>query len=498
MGFTSFAFVIFLPATFLIYWLLIDRVAGRSKTATPQNLFLLAASYLFYGWWDWRFLVLIAFTSLCSYGSGLLIERSDSHRAERCWMLANVIVNLLILGIFKYYDFFVSELAALLGIDASRALLHLVLPVGISFYTFQALSYSIDVYRRRIAATHDVVAFAAFLSFFPQLVAGPIERATTLLPQFCQRRPFSCEQALDGMRQMLWGFFKKMVVADTCAIYADQLFATTASPTAIGTLAGALLFTLQIYADFSGYSDIAIGCAKLFGIRLMRNFDNPYFSRSIAEFWRRWHISLTSWFRDYVYIPLGGSRPTVSDTATHQEARRRLLIVRNTLIIFLVSGLWHGANWTYLAWGTYHAILFMPLILTGRNRHYRATVADGRWLPSFREAAQMLGTFLLVAVGWVIFRAEDLAQAWSMLAVLADWHTLSPSLLPFDMQKLTETMLLCLLMLSVEWWTRQRSHALEVLNPRRLRPLRLAGYYMLLLLLLQYGGREQAFIYFQF
>ena len=372
MMFNSIEFLIFLPVTFVVYWLLGRRVRW-------QNLFVVAASYLFYGWWDWRFLLLIAFTTLCSYASGIAISHPTTQQRKRgltpkFFLWANIILNLLILCIFKYYDFFAQSFVdAFLGGKADHLLLHLVLPVGISFYTFQALSYSIDVYRGTMKPTRDLVAFFAYVSFFPQLVAGPIERATSLLPQFEQSRQFDYRQCVDGLRQMLWGFFKKMVVADSCALYVDQIFAHPDWFNSTSLLLAAALFTIQIYGDFSGYSDIAIGCAKLFGISLRRNFNVPYFSRDIAEFWRRWHISLTTWFRDYIYIPLGGSRVS--------KGR----IVLNTFVIFLVSGLWHGANWTFVAWGAYHALLFLPLILLGKNRRHTDTVAAERALPSLRE-----------------------------------------------------------------------------------------------------------------
>ena len=330
MLFNSLEFALFLPIVFLLYWFVFDYALRECRHQLKwQNAFVLAASYVFYGWWDWRFLLLIAFTSLCSWGSGLLIQRSNNQsagtkRAKR-WMMLNIVVNLLILAVFKYYDFFVTEFCTLFHLSSEGLLIRVILPVGISFYTFQALSYSIDVYRGKMEPTRDIIAFFAFIGFFPQLVAGPIERATNLLPQFLQKREFNYEQAADGMRQILWGLFKKIVIADTCAIYVNQVFSTYNSQPGSALLIAAVLFTFQIYGDFSGYSDIAIGTAKLFGIRLMRNFNNPYFSRDIAEFWRRWHISLTTWFRDYVYIPLGGSRV--------EKAK----IIRNTFVIFLLS-----------------------------------------------------------------------------------------------------------------------------------------------------------------
>ena len=363
MLFNSIEFAVFLPIVFFLYWFVFNR------NLKLQNFFVVVVSYVFYGWWDWRFLFLIAFTSFCSWYSGLLIERyKNEHKKAKMISILNIVLNLLILGVFKYYDFFVTSFANLfLGGKTDGLLLKIILPVGISFYTFQALSYSIDVYRGKMEPTKDIIQFFAFVSFFPQLVAGPIERATNLLPQFDKPRRFDYDDAVDGMRQMLWGLFKKMVVADNCAFYVNQVFSDYSSYSGSTLLLAAVFFTFQIYCDFSGYSDIAIGVAKLFGIRLMRNFNVPYFSRDIAEFWRRWHISLTTWFRDYVYIPLGGSRVSSAK------------VIRNTFVIFLLSGLWHGANWTFIVWGAYHALLFLPLILTGKNRKYTNQVAEGRW-----------------------------------------------------------------------------------------------------------------------
>ena len=402
MLFNSIEFAFFLPIVFLIYWAIgYARIGGPLKLRL-QNAFVLVASYVFYGWWDWRFLFLIAFTSFCSWGSGLLINRAQTDAKAKAWMIANIVLNLGILAVFKYYDFFTREFCQLFGISSEGLLIKIILPVGISFYTFQALSYSIDIFRKKIEPTKDILAFFAFIAFFPQLVAGPIERATNLLPQFLVNRKFNYDQSVDGMRQILWGLFKKIVIADNCATYVDLVWSSYPTQSGSTLLLAAVIFTFQIYGDFSGYSDIAIGTAKLFGINLMRNFNTPYFSRDIAEFWRRWHISLTTWFRDYVYIPMGGSRVG------------KWKIVRNTFVIFLVSGIWHGANWTYLAWGTYHALLFLPLILLGANRKYTNHIAEDRILPTWREGMQMLLTFVLVVLGWIIFRSASIAQAWSI------------------------------------------------------------------------------------
>lgn len=489
MLFNSIEYIFFLPLAFLIYWVIGYARINDSLKLRLQNAFVVIASYVFYGWWDWRFLILIAFTSFCSWGSGLLIVKRGESRVERrkFWLWLNIAINLGILGIFKYYDFFVTEfITTFFPPSVQPSLLHsltlqIVLPVGISFYTFQALSYSIDVYRGNIKPTKDIIAFFAFISFFPQLVAGPIERATNLLPQFLQNRKFSYEQGVDGMRQILWGLFKKIVIADNCATYVDQVWATYPTQSGSTLLLAAVLFTFQIYGDFSGYSDIAIGTAKLFGIKLMRNFNNPYFSRDIAEFWRRWHISLTTWFRDYVYIPLGGSRVSKGK------------IVRNTFVIFLVSGIWHGANWTFLAWGTYHAVLFLPLILLGKNRKYTDQVADGRWLPTCKETIQMLVTFLLVVIGWIIFRAETIGQAWEIMKGVCDMSLFT---MPMIAVGLKRTLFFIAVLLIVEWIDRSKEHAFALTHLPQWA--RIIVIYALILVMLEFMGHSQSFIYFQF
>ena len=411
---------------------------------------------------------------------------SSQRSYKKFWLWANVLLNLGILGVFKYYDFFVESFARLLGVDAETHLLHLVLPVGISFYTFQALSYSIDVYKGKIAATRDLVAFAAFLSFFPQLVAGPIERATNLLPQFQQRRVFDYQQAVDGMRQILWGLFKKIVVADNCATYVDTVFGSIGGQSGSTLALAAVLFTFQIYGDFSGYSDIAIGTAKLFGIRLMRNFNVPYFSRDIAEFWRRWHISLTTWFRDYVYIPLGGSRPEIPLYARHPEAYKKAIVVRNTFVIFLLSGFWHGANWTFVLWGAYHALLFLPLILTGKNRKYMDA-------PTWRDLPKILLTFALVVFGWIIFRAESISQFAEYVQGICNASLFS---LPIKKKLFLKCMGVTIVMLVIEWLNRKEVHTLAKVPKNSF--LRFALYYVIFTLIFFFTGENQTFIYFQF
>lgn len=479
MLFNSIEFAIFLPIVFLLYWFVFNR------SLKLQNLFIVAVSYVFYGWWDWRFLFLIAFTSFCSWGSGLLIERYNSKpKKAKTISTLNIVLNLLILGVFKYYDFFAKEFAELFGLSSDGILLNIILPVGISFYTFQALSYSIDVYRGKLKPTHDIVQFFAFVSFFPQLVAGPIERAINLLPQFEKPRRFDYDIAVDGMRQILWGLFKKMVVADNCAVYVDQVFSNYQSHSGSTLLVAAVLFTFQIYGDFSGYSDIAIGTAKLFGIKLMRNFNMPYFSRDIAEFWRRWHISLTTWFRDYVYIPLGGSRVS------------KAKVVRNTFVIFLLSGFWHGANWTFIVWGAYHALLFLPLILLGKNRKHTDVVAMGRFFPSLKEMGQMLLTFFLAVIGWIVFRANTIEEAWNYICGLFNKSVFSVPWLD-SRHYYFPVVISIVLMLVVEWLQRDKEHAFD-LSGIKSHVLKFGIYYVMVVALFWFGGHAESFIYFQF
>ncbi len=485
MLFNSIEFLIFLPVVFLLYWFVLSR------DNRLQNFFIVVVSYIFYGWWDWRFLILIAFTSGCSYLSGLLIERYDKQQRARWWInTVNITINLAILGIFKYYNFFIASFASAFDINNSSLLLNVILPVGVSFYTFQALSYSIDVYKRVLKPTHSALNLFAYISFFPQLVAGPIERATNLLPQFEKKRKFDYALAVDGSRQMLWGFFKKVAIADICAENVSAIFDNYQTADTSVLILGAILFSIQIYGDFSGYSDIAIGCSKLFGIRLMQNFNLPYFSRDIAEFWRRWHISLTTWFRDYLYIPMGGSRGST------------LISIRNTFIIFIVSGLWHGANWTYVLWGVYHAILFVPLLLMKKNRKHRNTIAENKMLPSLGEFMAMGSTFVMVAIGWVIFRAPSISVALDYLSriVTGSWG----SEVQTDLLSTTDLRILAItlpLLIVFEWLARGKKHPLEIMtssNIFRYKIIRWLVYYALAFFVLTNARELNTFIYFQF
>jgi alginate O-acetyltransferase complex protein AlgI len=476
MLFNSLDFAIFLPIVFGLYW------ATPAKYPALRNLVLLVASYFFYGWWDWRFLFLRLFTSTVDYAVGLGIARASAPGRRKALLALTVGLNLGLLGLFKYYDFFVDSFAdifTILGVPVHPASLGLVLPVGISFYTFQTIAYGVDVYRGKVEPCRKYLDFLTFASFFPQLLAGPIERAENLLPQFVKARQFDERTAVDGLRQILWGLFKKIVVADNCAEIANQTFSNPGSHSASTLLIGALFYSFQIYGDFSGYSDMAIGTARLFGIELGKNFAFPYFSRDIAEFWRRWHISLTTWFRDYVYIPLGGSRGS------------RVQKIRNTVVVFLVSGLWHGANWTFVVWGGLHALFFLPLLLTDTNRRY--VDIGGGALPRLGEVGRMLATFGLVTLAWVFFRADTVEGAFTYLAGMV-----SPSLFSWPELGSKKTGLLIALMLCIEWVNRLETHGLVLERWRLSTSARWSGYAALVLLVLFFGGSSETFIYFQF
>lgn len=478
MLFNSLEFAIFLPIVFLLYWFVFNA------RLTMQNAFLVAASYFFYGWWDWRFLSLIFFSSLVDYTVGLGLKHQESKTRRKLLLFTSIFVNIGFLGFFKYYNFFLDSFVdafTFLGHPINPGMLSILLPVGISFYTFQTLSYTIDVYRRKLQPTEDVLAFFAFVSFFPQLVAGPIERATNLLPQFLQKRAFDQAKAIDGMRQILWGLFKKIVIADNCAGYVNEIFANYQDQSGSTLFIGAFFFALQIYGDFSGYSDIAIGTARLFGFNLMQNFAFPYFSRDIAEFWRRWHISLTSWFRDYLYIPLGGSRVAKSK------------VIRNIFIVFIVSGFWHGANWTFIFWGLLHACYFLPLLLLRRNRKNLDVIAKGHYFPNLRELASMLITFLLVLFAWIFFRAENLTQAFEYVGGLFSISFFSlPAVLPIEL------LILILVMFVAEWLQRDKQHALQLDGVRIPGWGRWLIYYAVVFCIIWFRGEQQEFIYFQF
>ena len=481
MLFNSIDFAVFLPIVFVIYWALGKRLMW-------QNAFLILSGSVFYGWWDWRYLGLLYFTAGTDYLVALGLRNTTDVRRRKALLAISLVANLGLLGFFKYYDFFITSFHAaftVMGLPFNLSTLNLVLPVGISFYTFQSLSYTIDVYRKQLEATRHPITFFAFVSFFPQMLAGPIERARHMIPQFEAQRTFDIAMARDGLRQMLWGLFKKIVVADNCAQLVNHIYASPEQHNGASLLLATVLFAFQIYGDFSGYSDIAIGCARLFGLELMRNFAFPYFSRDIAEFWRRWHISLNTWFRDYLYIPLGGSKGS------------KAMLVRNTMIIFLVSGLWHGADWTFISWGALNAAFFLPLVLSDRHKKMSGTVAEGRALPSLKEVVQMLTTFMLCLIAWVFFRAQSMDQALTVFS-----EVFSPTL--FDAPAISSTLTLGIALFSIaltlviEWISRTKQYGLQ-LDGRATKPVRYALYYTIIAIIIvcaPLGGGE--FIYFQF
>jgi len=479
MLFNSLSYLWFFPLIFALYWW------ANNKSLRFQNIIVLIASYYFYSCWDWRFLFLLVFSTVLDYGSGIAIHKSDSNkRLRKFWLILSVGINLGFLGVFKYYNFFAesfADLISLFGLRPHITTLNVILPVGISFYTFHGLSYVFDIYNRKIVPTTNFVNYSLFVSFFPLLVAGPIERATHLLPQIERRRTFDYHKAVDGLRQILWGLFKKVIIADSCAEYANMIFNNSADYSGSTLIVGAIMFTFQIYGDFSGYSDIALGSARLLGIELLQNFRFPYFSRDIAEFWRRWHISLSSWFKDYLYIPLGGSKGG------------NWMRIRNTFIIFLVSGFWHGANWTFIIWGGLNALFIMPSIIMKTNRNNIEIVAKGKLLPSFRELLQVGITFGLAVFAWIFFRADNLSHAMSYIGEIFSLSVLSkPTIFP------KWIFLILVLFMFIEWLGRESNYALEKFGLNWYRPLRYCFYMILTISILIAGGKEQEFIYFQF
>lgn len=475
MFFNSISFALFLPIVFLLYWFVFN------KSKTTQNLLLIIASYYFYSCWDWRFLFLLIFSTLLDYSSGIMMENSKTTKSRKFWLWLTIGINLGFLGVFKYYDFFASSFTQLLngfGLEAHPYLLKLILPVGISFYTFHGLSYVIDIYNKRIQAEKNFVDYSLFVSYFPLLVAGPIERATHLLPQVKIKRLFSNQQAKDGIKLIIFGLFKKMVIADNCSFFVNQIFDNYQNYSPLELWIGSILFAFQIYGDFSGYSDIAIGTSKLFGIELLKNFQFPYFAKDIADFWRRWHISLSSWFRDYLYIPLGGSKGS------------KIMQIRNVFIIFLVSGFWHGANWTFIFWGAIHALLFIPLLLFNRNRKNLSN--DGYSLSDFPK---IITTFLLVCIAWVFFRADTIFIALEYLKNMLWLDDLSLNLFVKSSKYMLFSFIIIssiITLLLMEWSFIRNKKSMIVLSNKMI--------YLLVTMIIFMGvyRNQMTFIYFQF
>lgn len=479
MLFNSINFAIFYPIVFLIYWL---TLKNKLKA---QNIFLLLTSCFFYACWDWRFLFLLLFSTALCYFGGLKIDGAISKHKRKIWLVISVVINIGFLAFFKYFNFFIEsfqEFLLLFGLKPHIHTLQIILPVGISFYTFHGLSYVIDIYYDKIKPTRNWVNYSLFVSFFPLLVAGPIERATHLLPQLEKVRVFDYKKVVDGLKQILWGLFKKVVVADNCAEYVNMVFNSSDQYSGSTLVLAAILFAIQIYGDFSGYSDMALGTARMLGIELLQNFKYPYFSRNIAEFWRRWHVSLSSWFRDYLYIPLGGSREGMPKT------------LRNTYIIFLVSGFWHGANWTFVVWGLLHAIFQTPSILLKKNRKYIDIVSHGKIIPSLMDIFNITVTFILVVFAWIFFRADSINDAFGYIAHIP----VNLFFLPIYYTKTLITIGMVLFMLGVEWLGKEHRYALEGFGEKFNVVFRWGFYYLIILLIVLFAGSEQNFIYFQF
>lgn len=483
MLFNSISFAIFLPIVFILYW------AVARGNLRLQNILLLVSSYFFYACWNWMFLFLLIFSTVLDYFTGIKIYEASSQKKKALWLWISICINLGFLGVFKYYNFFAesfTEALSLLGVKSNFGTLQIILPVGISFYTFHGLSYVLDLYKNRIKPERNFIDYSVFVSFFPLLVAGPIERATHLLPQIHVKREFDYSKAVDGLRQILWGLFKKIVIADNCGEYANKIFGNSTIYSGSTLALGAVFFAFQIYCDFSGYSDIALGTARLFGIDLLRNFAFPYFSRDIAEFWRRWHISLSSWFKDYLYIPLGGSKGTIG------------IKIRNVLIIFLVSGFWHGANWTFIFWGLLNAIYIMPSIILQTHRNNLDVVAKGKLSPSFHEFISIAFTFLLTVIAWIFFRSPTISDAFSIIRQI-----FSTSLFQFPKYTgMTDSLTLLVLILFfmiVEWFGREKQYAIENLQHKYPRAVRWSIYTGLVFIIGMFmHTSETQFIYFQF
>jgi alginate O-acetyltransferase complex protein AlgI len=491
MLFNSIEFGVFLPIVFFLYWLLKNNLQ-------MQNGLVLLASYFFYGWWDWRFLALITFSSLVDFYIGQGLAKVQSQGKRRALLLISLSVNLGLLAYFKYYNFFLENFVqafTFLGYELRADRLNIILPVGISFYTFQTLSYTIDIFKKKIKPTNNILSFFAFVSFFPQLVAGPIERAANLLPQFHRPRIFQYHKAVDGLRQILWGLFKKVVIADNCAEYANLIFDNSTDYSGSTLLLGAIFFSFQIYGDFSGYSDIAVGTSRLLGFNLMQNFAFPYFSRNIEEFWNRWHISLSSWFRDYVYLPL--FQNIDDDDVIDRTMKFKYYGMIVTLITFLVSGLWHGANWTFIVWGGLNAVYYLPLFLSENSQLNTPIIAYGKSLPSGSEFFSMLTTFLMTVFAWIFFRAENVNHAFNYIL-----NMLSSSLFSipqFDGRaNALKIVILITLFLYIEWNGREHKYGIEILGSKWKAPFRYLMYYGFILMIWIYSGNQQEFIYFQF
>jgi alginate O-acetyltransferase complex protein AlgI len=478
MQFNSFAFAVFLPIVFLIYWFVFN------KNVRSQNLFILLASYFFYGWWDWRFLGILMFTTIVDYFLAIRIHKAASEKTGKIWLGLSLFMNLGLLCFFKYWNFFVDSWITAwssLGVHMNPLTVSVILPIGISFYTFQELSYTLDVYKKRMEPVLDLVGFAAFITFFPQLVAGPIERASTFIPQFLKSRQFSTTQAITGCRLILWGLLKKVVIADNLAVYVNNIYENYESLPGLVLLLGAVLFAFQIFADFSGYSDIALGTAKLFGFDLIKNFNNPFSSKSITEFWRRWHISLSSWFNDYLFTPLYTSLRNWDKAG----------LAASLFITFFLSGLWHGAGWTFIIYGSMHGLALVYEVLTKKQRKK----ASSKINQHLYNNLSMLLTFSFVVVSWIFFRSVSTQQAFGYLHKIFTGFTDGT----IDTRYLNASWLVCL-SIAIEYLCRKNEYAVFIPSKRMPSYLLFALEVIAGLLVIDSSItlNHDQFIYFQF
>ena len=493
MLFNSIEFAIFLPIVFLLYWFVTNR---NLKT---QNVLLLIVSYIFYGWWDWCFLFLLALLSFANYFIGIEIENNETNRKGKTWFITGLITNLGVLGVFKYYNFFINDfihIISLVGYDLPRSTTKIILPVGISFYIFLSLSYIIDIYKNNLKANRNIVEVLLTLSFFPIILAGPIQRPSSLLPQIAKKREFNYNQAVDGLKQILWGLFAKVVIADRLAQNVDDIFSNYSKCSGSTLLLGAILFTIQIYADFSGYSNMAIGIAKLLGFSLMQNFSYPYFSRDITEFWKKWHISLTTWFRDYLFLP-------ISFAISWRIKSKKVLLIRSDFFIYIIAiiitwfliGVWHGANFTFIIWGMIHGLYLViyRLQIKPRKLIFRKLGISNKKL--FIIVIETLITLSIVIIAWVFFRANSIKEAFKYLNGI-----FSKSLFTFPSIMLKRTLLLVCIFFIIEWFGRENPYAIAKLGIKWKRSLRWAAYLAIAIAveLLLLAGKEQQFIYFRF
>lgn len=483
MLFNSINYFIFLTIFFLIYWLLLN------KKIKSQNLFIVISSYIFYSFWNWKFLSIIIFSTLIDYTSGLLIYREKRKLNKQLLLGLSILVNIGILVTFKYYNFFIDNfilISSFFGLKTNLKSLEIILPVGISFYTFQTLSYSVDIYKNKLVPTKDLIAFSAFVSFFPQLVAGPIERATNFLTQFYRKRDFNYLQVVDGLRQILWGLFKKIVIADNCSLFVDLIFNNSAQYSGSTLLLGSLFFSFQIYCDFSGYSDIAIGTSRILGFNMQQNFNYPYFSKNILEFWNRWHISLTSWFRDYIYIPLGGNKSGL------------LIKIRNILYVFILSGLWHGANWTFVFWGFLNSFYYVLYLFLISKLKVTFNKIQNNFLLKVKEALSISFTFTIISFTWIFFRSDSLTHAIQFISGILSFSLFTVPV--FDgFNKSLLILLFIIIFTIIEWNGKKYKYAIEKTGEKWPRLFRWSFYSMLIYIIGMFTpSNELPFIYFQF